>query len=102
MFFSEHVQASNRVIRYLNCCVARPGSIPEADRPVFQDVLMAGRAAPYCHDASSCPGHGYAPLAQVVEGFPPFACAWTPEDQPMLCERLQASRPHQSPHTLQW
>jgi len=35
MFFSEHVQASNRVIRYLNCCVVRPGSIPVVDGPVF-------------------------------------------------------------------
>ena len=35
MFFGEYVQASNRVIRYLNCCVVRLGSIPVADHPVF-------------------------------------------------------------------
>jgi hypothetical protein len=35
MFFSEHVQASNRVIRYLNCCVVRPGSIPVANHLAF-------------------------------------------------------------------
>ena len=103
MFFSEYVQASNRVIRYLNCCVVRPGSIPAVDRPVFWDVPVTGRAAPYCLEVSSSyPGHDYAPLAQAVEGFSPFACAWIPEDQPMLCELLQASRPHQSQHTRQW
>jgi len=35
MFFSEYVQASNPVIRYLNYALVRPGSIPVVDGPVF-------------------------------------------------------------------
>ena len=101
MFFGKHVQASNRVILYLNSCFVRPGSSPVADHPVFSDVLMEDHIAAYCPDALSCPAHGYAPLAQVPESFPPFACAWTSEDQPMLCELLQALRPHLLLHTRQ-
>ncbi len=35
MFFSEYVQASNRVIHYLNYDLVSPGSIPVVDGPVF-------------------------------------------------------------------